>query len=118
RALPFVVVSAVGVDCFLFFLQAEDGIRDRIVTGVQSCALPIFGRQHNEVYCGLYSMLKALASRVKLPSDGSIFEPSIDGHLCKEIGRASCRESVDRGGGRIGQKERSVHRRKTNSRAR
>src|SRR5699024_2459704 len=26
-----------------FFLQAEDGIRDRNVTGVQTCALPIFG---------------------------------------------------------------------------
>src|SRR5699024_12062428 len=26
----------------LFFLQAEDGIRDRNVTGVQTCALPIF----------------------------------------------------------------------------
>src|SRR5207248_8413514 len=28
--------------CFFFF-QAEDGIRDRTVTGVQTCALPIFG---------------------------------------------------------------------------
>src|SRR5699024_11661748 len=28
--------------CFLcFFFQAEDGIRDRNVTGVQTCALPI-----------------------------------------------------------------------------
>src|SRR6266705_4387062 len=27
--------------CFLFFFQAEDGIRDRTVTGVQTCALPI-----------------------------------------------------------------------------
>src|SRR5699024_11268154 len=27
--------------CFFFF-QAEDGIRDRNVTGVQTCALPIF----------------------------------------------------------------------------
>src|SRR5699024_3520194 len=27
---------------FLFFFQAEDGIRDRNVTGVQTCALPIF----------------------------------------------------------------------------
>src|SRR5207248_4374684 len=27
--------------CFFFF-QAEDGIRDRTVTGVQTCALPIF----------------------------------------------------------------------------
>ena len=26
---------------FLFFFQAEDGIRDRLVTGVQTCALPI-----------------------------------------------------------------------------
>src|SRR3989440_9318601 len=28
--------------CFFFFFQAEDGIRDLIVTGVQTCALPIF----------------------------------------------------------------------------
>src|SRR2546430_11601386 len=27
--------------CFFFFLQAEDGIRDLTVTGVQTCALPI-----------------------------------------------------------------------------
>ena len=27
---------------FCFFFQAEDGIRDRDVTGVQTCALPIF----------------------------------------------------------------------------
>src|SRR5438067_13487341 len=26
----------------LFFFQAEDGIRDRNVTGVQTCALPIY----------------------------------------------------------------------------
>src|SRR6266508_3935185 len=29
--------------CFFFFFQAEDGIRDGHVTGVQTCALPIFG---------------------------------------------------------------------------
>src|SRR5207249_4259082 len=28
---------------FFFFFQAEDGIRDRNVTGVQTCALPICG---------------------------------------------------------------------------
>src|SRR5690606_40245363 len=28
---------------FLFFFQAEDGIRDFHVTGVQTCALPISG---------------------------------------------------------------------------
>src|SRR5256886_12088017 len=27
--------------CAFFFLQAEDGIRDLTVTGVQTCALPI-----------------------------------------------------------------------------
>src|SRR5690349_23881514 len=28
-----------------FFFQAEDGIRDLYVTGVQTCALPISGRE-------------------------------------------------------------------------
>src|SRR2546425_10571901 len=28
---------------FVFFFQAEDGIRDKLVTGVQTCALPICG---------------------------------------------------------------------------
>ena len=32
--------SVEGVKDFFFF-QAEDGIRDRLVTGVQTCALPI-----------------------------------------------------------------------------
>src|SRR5699024_11307822 len=33
-----------------FFFQAEDGIRDRNVTGVQTCALPIFDKtiQHTK----------------------------------------------------------------------
>src|SRR5207248_6366131 len=30
--------------CCHFFFQAEDGIRDRTVTGVQTCALPILRR--------------------------------------------------------------------------
>ena len=37
------LVSKVG-ECskiLLFFFQAEDGIRDDLVTGVQTCALPI-----------------------------------------------------------------------------
>src|SRR5258708_19503976 len=28
--------------CRVFFFQAEDGIRDDLVTGVQTCALPIY----------------------------------------------------------------------------
>src|SRR5699024_11464638 len=31
-----------------FFFQAEDGIRDRNVTGVQTCALPILGAECSE----------------------------------------------------------------------
>src|SRR6266513_288870 len=31
----------------LFFFKAEDGIRDRNVTGVQTCALPISGKQYH-----------------------------------------------------------------------
>src|SRR5258708_26160201 len=37
---PRVHGSVVGLRCFFFF-QAEDGIRDDLVTGVQTCALPI-----------------------------------------------------------------------------
>src|SRR6266853_5670278 len=32
-----------GTLLFFFFFQAEDGIRDLTVTGVQTCALPIYG---------------------------------------------------------------------------
>src|SRR5260370_38778408 len=35
---------------FLFFFQAEDGIRDSSVTGVQTCALPIYLR--HSYFCG------------------------------------------------------------------
>src|SRR5207249_3735218 len=38
---------------FVFFFQAEDGIRDRNVTGVQTCALPIF------IGIGLVSLSKS-----------------------------------------------------------
>src|SRR5256885_9195030 len=31
----------IGSHLFFFFFQAEDGIRDYKVTGVQTCALPI-----------------------------------------------------------------------------
>src|SRR2546426_8317518 len=34
----------MSCSCFFFFFQAEDGIRDYKVTGVQACALPICRR--------------------------------------------------------------------------
>src|SRR5260370_8751965 len=37
----FVVEGGLEFRCVLFFFQAEDGIRDSSVTGVQTCALPI-----------------------------------------------------------------------------
>ena len=37
--------------CFLFFFQAEDGIRDSPVTGVQTCALPICAAPPDERNC-------------------------------------------------------------------
>src|SRR5690625_6901385 len=34
--------------CLCFFFQAEDGIRDGHVTGVQTCALPIFSTGYGQ----------------------------------------------------------------------
>src|SRR6266403_5234880 len=36
---------------FLFFFQAEDGIRDLYVTGVQTCALPIWAKIPSATSC-------------------------------------------------------------------
>src|SRR5690349_7751552 len=45
------------IDTFFFF-QAEDGIRDLYVTGVQTCALPIFGTQSGYVpVTGLFVLI-------------------------------------------------------------
>src|SRR5690606_39629654 len=56
--------------CFFFF-QAEDGIRDFHVTGVQTCALPI---------CGVRALPEnnAVPGRVALQADG-VFQQVPDG---------------------------------------
>src|SRR2546425_6828659 len=36
------MISVYSCLRFFFFFQAEDGIRDKLVTGVQTCALPIY----------------------------------------------------------------------------
>src|SRR6266699_5837707 len=46
-----------------FFFQAEDGIRDADVTGVQTCALPIFGSGAAEAGAEVL----ALAERLQAP---------------------------------------------------
>src|SRR5215207_4595087 len=55
----------------LFFFQAEDGIRDPLVTGVQTCALPI------SLHDGA-----TMADPAAIQGTGQ----------GEEIGRASCRE--------------------------
>src|SRR5256885_1424311 len=39
--IVFFFITAIFFMIFFFFFQAEDGIRDYKVTGVQTCALPI-----------------------------------------------------------------------------
>src|SRR6266542_4820897 len=55
--------------CFFFF-QAEDGIRDATVTGVQTCALPILG--------GSPSRLKDAAMRAGALNWGMFFQAQPD----------------------------------------
>src|SRR5690625_5602080 len=71
-----------------FFFQAEDGIRDGHVTGVQTCALPISTGIEPD-----FSLVKFK----KLVGGGSmeIVNQTIPRAL-EEIGRASCREECRR----------------------
>src|SRR2546430_9209137 len=52
-----------GICCYVlylrFFFQAEDGIRDLTVTGVQTCALPISPLQLSIVYPGPTDVVQA-----------------------------------------------------------
>ena len=53
---------------FIFFFQAEDGIRDRLVTGVQTCALPI-----SEMTAELdEKMVEEWAAAIPLKRSGSV----------------------------------------------
>src|SRR5690606_39314737 len=95
-----------------FFFQAEDGIRDFHVTGVQTCALPIFrsrrrGRPRRRSGGGrreppdrrarpLVRFLRGgseRAPRAPLPRSGLRPRSGL------KIGRASCRERVKMSGG-------------------
>src|SRR5690606_39293691 len=97
-----------------FFFQAEDGIRDFHVTGVQTCALPILqasgmGQLIAASVSGAPesgSAAGALASLAGSPPPRKSGKPilarnpfdSVTGPL-DEIGRASCRERVQMSGG-------------------
>src|SRR2546430_8467857 len=53
-----------------FFFQAEDGIRDLTVTGVQTCALPIYERDGDEVHAVREAEPEVLAVLVGEARDG------------------------------------------------
>src|SRR2546430_9273880 len=83
---------------FFFFFQAEDGIRDLTVTGVQTCALPIFVRPLvAQLVTGIEPAeldLPPLARNDAEALARHFLRPSLE-HLAErlvEIGRASCRE--------------------------
>src|SRR5699024_12024936 len=99
--------------------QAEDGIRDRNVTGVQTCALPISGADDYLPkpfgMMELVSRIKAVLRRTEEPAQeeyrvGSLYvcparhivrAGDQEVHLAlKEIGRASCRERAEVAQGR------------------
>src|SRR5690625_7597804 len=72
----------------VFFFQAEDGIRDGHVTGVQTCALPILAEMQRKAHFGdLDAAEFEPAHRMPLADRGIA--------VAAEIGRASCRERVD-----------------------
>src|SRR5689334_24189369 len=54
--------GAVRGQCLFFFFQAEDGIRDGTVTGVQTCALPISFANRGNVLKDLKRYEEALTS--------------------------------------------------------
>src|SRR5438046_4886760 len=83
-----------------FFFQAEDGIRDWSVTGVQTCALPIseltvdpFGAAQF-LRCQRGAVRAAALRGPREPEQllGDAVDVDGQGHAAVQIGRASCRE--------------------------
>src|SRR5690606_39698364 len=88
--------------CSAFFFQAEAGIRDFHVTGVQTCALPI------SLCLWLAPLtLIGLFLDVSLPSNAPVIAMAVQFlalaalFQLAEIGRASCRDRVERTAGAI-----------------
>src|SRR5205085_5725453 len=88
---------------FFFFFQAEDGIRDLTVTGVQTCALPILnvsvigaaGYTGGELIRLLVNHPNVtLVSAVSQSQQGKKLSSVFTDLIGEKIGRASCRERV------------------------
>src|SRR5690606_40906188 len=88
------------------FLQAEDGIRDFHVTGVQTCALPISDTGKIAMRMGAAALRDLILMMGELQVDPTgmdvkAFPQKLIGHgrafdmpARPQIGRASCRERV------------------------
>src|SRR5215216_4804443 len=75
-----------GVDCglvFFFFFQAEDGIRDDLVTGVQTCALPIYRATQAGYQPG--STMKVVTATAAIDSGEYSPDDTVSGESPKEI---------------------------------
>src|SRR2546430_3023700 len=90
---------------YVFFFQAEDGIRDLTVTGVQTCALPIFFAVTPFNFTAIGGNLPTSAALmgntvVWKPASTAAYSAHFimrllqEAGLPDEIGRASCRERV------------------------
>src|SRR5215813_12098867 len=71
------LMSVFCVFFFFFFFQAEDGIRDADVTGVQTCALPILPWVESD---DNFAPLRALAWQVHVYGEAA---PEIEA-VCRE----------------------------------
>src|SRR5204863_1918112 len=71
--------------CKFFFFQAEDGIRDLYVTGVQTCALPIWAIKVIWITSGLPSIARATLAwrRSSTPAGGTRSEERRVGKECR-----------------------------------
>src|SRR5574344_83670 len=66
---------------FFFFFQAEDGIRDDLVTGVQTCALPIFQRLKP-----LQKFPKQKKRRINNGKHGNVYNTRrSDSRICRDV---------------------------------
>src|SRR5438132_909139 len=89
--------------CLFFFFQAEDGIRDHCVTGVQTCALPICLCWNPRcALSGPCTCLSTSERATRVPAEAESDScPRSSATTQTEIGRASCRErGVEHGGDR------------------
>src|SRR5690348_17557168 len=80
---------------FFFFFQAEDGIRDGRVTGVQTCALPIFSRSGPM----LFALIMPIVVLLLFHMGGNPNRPNAVAHnpnLAFPIGAAYCLLLLDR----------------------